>query len=97
MLAVAPGLFIAAFSPSLVAASRAISSRGLLVVVASLVVEHRLYSAGSVIVLHRLKCPAACGILLTRDGTCVPCIGRQIPNHWITREVPIPFLERDEI
>ena len=24
----------------------------------------------------------------TRDRTCVPCIGRWILNHWITREVP---------
>ena len=24
----------------------------------------------------------------TRDRTCVPCIGRQILNHWTTREVP---------
>ena len=23
----------------------------------------------------------------TRGGTCVPCFGRQILNHWITREV----------
>ena len=23
----------------------------------------------------------------TRDQTCVPCIGRQILNHWTTREV----------
>ena len=23
----------------------------------------------------------------TRDQTCVPCIGRQIPNHWTTWEV----------
>ena len=23
----------------------------------------------------------------TRDGTCVPCIGRQILNHWTTMEV----------
>ena len=22
----------------------------------------------------------------TRDRTCVPCVGRQIPNHWTTRE-----------
>ena len=29
---------------------------------------------------------------LTRDGTCVPCFGRQILNHWTTREVPgCPF------
>ena len=26
----------------------------------------------------------------TRDQTCVSCIGRQIPDHWTTREVPIP-------
>ena len=26
----------------------------------------------------------------TRDGTCVPCIGRQILNHWTTREVQLP-------
>ena len=24
----------------------------------------------------------------TRDQTCTPCFGRQIFNHWITREVP---------
>ena len=26
----------------------------------------------------------------TRDRTCVPCIGRQILNHWTTREVQLP-------
>lgn len=25
---------------------------------------------------HRLSCPSTCGIFLTRDWTCVPCIGR---------------------
>ena len=25
---------------------------------------------------------------LTRIGTCIPCTGRWIPNHWTTREVP---------
>ena len=43
-----------------------------------------------------LSCPGACGILVPqlRDQTHVPCIGRQILNHWITREVLtlIPFL-----
>ena len=34
----------------------------LLTVVASLLAEHRLQSVGSVIVVHRLNCPAACGI-----------------------------------
>ena len=37
-----------------------------------------------------LTCTTACGILVppTRDRTPVPCIGRRIPNHWTTREVP---------
>ena len=26
---------------------------------------------------------------LTRDQIHIPCFGRQIPNHWTTREVPI--------
>ena len=26
---------------------------------------------------------------LTSDWTCTPCIGRQILNHWATREVPV--------
>ena len=30
----------------------------------------------------------------TRDRTCVPCIGRRIPNHCATREVQHPFLKR---
>ena len=25
---------------------------------------------------------------LTRDRTCIPCAGRQILNHWSTKEVP---------
>jgi len=29
---------------------------------------------------------------LTRNGTWVPCIGRQILSHWTTREVPAPHL-----
>ena len=27
----------------------------------------------------------------TRDQICVPCIGRQILNYWVTREVPRDF------
>ena len=27
---------------------------------------------------------------LTRDQTRTPCIGKQSPNHWTTREVPVP-------
>ena len=29
---------------------------------------------------------------LTRDQTHVPCIGRQILNHWTTREVPVKVI-----
>ena len=31
--------------------------------------------------------PTACGIFLDRNWTCVPCIGRWVLNHRITREV----------
>ena len=52
----------------------------------------RLWSAGSAAVVHGLLCPVASwhslGSPLTRDQTCVPYIGRQIHNHWTTREVP---------
>ena len=31
----------------------------------------------------------------TRDRTCIPCIGRQILNHWTTREVPQKSVFKD--
>ena len=36
-----------------------------------------------------LSRPEACGIFWTREGTLVPCTGRQILNHWTTREVRV--------
>ena len=38
----------------------------------------------------RLCGPVACRILSfpTRDRTCTPCVGRQVLNHWTSREVP---------
>ena len=53
-------------------------------------VESQLWHAGSVVVAHRLGCPTACGILVPWSGIkpTVPCIGRQILNHWATREAP---------
>ena len=30
---------------------------------------------------------------LTRDWTCTPCIGRWRLNHWVTREVPLLYLD----
>ena len=61
---------------------------GRLFAVASPVAERGLSSSPSVVVAHELHCStAACGILLTRDQTRVPCIGRWILSHCITREV----------
>ena len=64
---------------------------GLLIAVASLAAEHRLQGVcTSVIVVRGFSCPVAYGILVPgqRDPFCVLCIGRHIPNHWATREVP---------
>ena len=68
--------------------SSLVATRGLLVVVASLVAEHGLWGVGSEAVAHRLSalwhgesCPAS-------DQTHLPCTGRWIINHW-TREVPV--------
>ena len=61
---------------------------GLLIAVASLVVEHRLQAhrpqqlqqvCSVVVETHRLSCSMACGgSSQTRDQTVVSCIGRQI-------------------
>ena len=61
---------------------------GLLFAGASLVAERGLSSSPLVVVVHELSCSAAtCGILLTRDQTRVPWIGRWILSHCSTREV----------
>ena len=41
----------------------------------------------SVVVVHRLSCPRHAKSFQTRDQTYIPCIGRQILNHWTTKEV----------
>ena len=41
-----------------------------------------LWHMGSVV-------PRRVGSSQTRDGTCVPCLGRQILSHWTTREVQL--------
>ena len=53
-----------------------------------------LQRAGSAVALHRLGCPAACGIYVFGPGdlTRVPCTGRWTLNHW-TRQVLGPSLE----
>ena len=53
---------------------------GLLTTVASLVAEHRLWGQrASVVVMHGLSCPEACGILPNQGLN--PCINRWILNH----------------
>ena len=59
----------------------------------SAVVARRLQSSGSVVVAHGLSCSAHVGSSRTSSFYCsnearthVPCIGRQILNHCITRE-----------
>ena len=71
-------VFIAAHGLSLDAVSRGYSLAvvwGLLIVVAFLVVEHGLWSVGSVIVVHGLGCPMARGNFL--DLGLNPC-----SLHW---------------
>ena len=55
--------------------------------VGSIVVVPGLQSTGSIDVPTGLAAPWHEGPSQTRDWTCVPCIGRQILNHWTTREV----------
>ena len=43
--------------------------------------SHGLQRMGSVAVVHRLSCSAACGIFPDQgSNSCVPCIGRRIFN-----------------
>ena len=54
----------------------------LLIAVASLVAEHRLYSTDSVVKAHRLSCSVACGIFL--DQRSNPCL-----LHWQVDSLPL--------
>ena len=76
-----------------------VAAYGLLTVVASLLEKPGLRGAwasvvgtdglqitGPVVVAHRPCCPVALGSSWTRDCTGVPCIARQILNHWTIRE-----------
>ena len=82
-------VFIAACELSVVAASGGYSLVGmhpLLIVVASLVAEHRLLGMRAQSLWHTESS-------WTRDRTHVPGIGRWILNHWTTSEVPsVSFL-----
>ena len=52
---------------------------------ASVVAAPRYENTGSVVVAHGHSCLKAWETFLAL-GICVPCIGRQILNHWTTRE-----------
>ena len=47
-----------------------------------------LEGAGSVLVVHGLSGPAACGIFPDQGSNHVPYIGRQTLSNWNTREAP---------
>ena len=96
-------VFIAACRLSLVA-GYSVVVLGLLTAVASLIVEHggrgwRRWDCsaedsrltGSAVAAHRLSYSLACGIFPDQGLNLCPCIGRQIPNPWTTREVWIVF------
>ena len=65
-------------------------TRGLLfVVVLGVLIAVASLAADSAVVAHGLSCsPWHVAPSGTRAGSHVPCIGRQILNHWTTREVP---------
>ena len=66
-----------------------IALRGPLTIAASLVAEHRLQTLRlSNLWLTGLVTPWHVGSSQTRAQTHVPCISRQILNHWATREAP---------
>ena len=53
-----------------------------------LIVACRLqWVRASVVVVYGISCPRHVGSSETKDGSNVPSIGRQILNHWTTREV----------
>ena len=48
-----------------------------------------LGTQASVVVMHRLSCPGACGIFLARGQTGIPCLAL---NHWTTKKVPWKYI-----
>ena len=73
------------------------ATHGLLIAVASLVMEHWLSGTWSSVLAARgllaagglSICPRAHGIFPDQASNLCPLQGRQIPNLWTTREVPL--------
>ena len=59
-----------------------------LVVGASLAAEHRLQGKQASVAAAHLVVPRHVASSWTRGPPSVPSIGRQILNHWTTREIP---------
>ena len=76
------GLLSAAVRRPLIAAASPIAEHGLQGARASVVVARGPQSTGSVAVAHRLRCSAACGILLDQGSN--PC-----PLHWQADSQPL--------
>ena len=53
------------------------------------ILECRLQSADSVVVVHGSVPPRRVKSPQTRDQTCLLCIARWILNHWSTRAAPV--------
>ena len=62
----------------------------LLIASVSLLVALRLYSAGSVVVVHGVSYSKACGIFLDQGLNPCPLLSRWILYHWATREAQGP-------
>jgi len=43
---------------------------------------HAVGPVGLIVVVHRLSCPKTCGIFQDQRLNNVPCIARQVINHW---------------
>ena len=65
--------------------------RGLLFAVVSLVADHGLQSVWASVVVASVVAPGHMESSQARDRTHIPCIGKQIPNHWTTRTVLFLF------
>ena len=63
---------------------------GLLIASVSLLVALRLYSHGSVIVVHGVSYSKACGIFLDQGLNPCPLLSRWILYHWAPREAQGP-------
>ena len=68
-----------------------VAARGLSVVVVSGgyslgAVRRLLFEVASLVVEHWLSRPMACRIFSDQGLNLCPCVGRQILNHWATKE-----------